>query len=112
MNCGDLYWVDLPDRGGREQRGRRPAVIWQDRINFPLPTTLVIPLTSKHKALRFPGTLLIQPSPLNGLTAPSVALVFQLGPCDSMRFGARLGELDVPDLMRLQDLAKRLQRLP
>jgi len=61
MNYGDIHWVDLPDRAGHEQRGRRPAIIWQDTVNFQLPTVLIIPLTGNQSALRFPGTLLLQP---------------------------------------------------
>ena len=30
MTVGDIHWVDLPAETGREQRGRRPAVILQD----------------------------------------------------------------------------------
>jgi hypothetical protein len=30
VNAGDIHWVDLPTANGREQRGRRPAVILQD----------------------------------------------------------------------------------
>ena len=83
MNHGDVYWVDLPDRGGREQRGRRPAIIWQDTTAFPrLPTVLIIPLSSQQDTLRFGGTVLLQPTATNGLTVASVALVFQLGACD------------------------------
>jgi mRNA-degrading endonuclease toxin of MazEF toxin-antitoxin module len=76
MKFGEIHWVDLPDRGGREQRGRRPAVIWQDTDSFHLPTILIIPLTTKLDALRFGGAALIQPSPVSGLSAPSAALVF------------------------------------
>jgi mRNA-degrading endonuclease toxin of MazEF toxin-antitoxin module len=55
MRYGEVFWVDLPDQGGREQRGRRPAVIWQNLEAFSgLPTILVIPLTSRLAALRFP----------------------------------------------------------
>ena len=112
MNYGDIFWVDLPDRGGHEQRGRRPAVIWQDTVNFSLPTVLIIPLTGSTSASRFPGTLTIQPTSLNGLSSPSVALVFQLGACDVSRIAGRLGQLDQTDLARVQDLARRLQNLP
>jgi mRNA-degrading endonuclease toxin of MazEF toxin-antitoxin module len=43
----------LPDRAGREQRGRRPAIIWQDMAGFAvLPTLLIIPLTSRLDARR------------------------------------------------------------
>jgi len=99
VKLGYVHWVELPERGGREQAGRRPAVIWQDSAAFPqLPTTLVIPLSSQQGALRFGGTVLIQPSPVNGLSLPSVALVFQLGACDVRRIGQRLGRLSDQDL--------------
>jgi mRNA-degrading endonuclease toxin of MazEF toxin-antitoxin module len=29
VTVGDLYWVELPLRGGRAQAGRRPAIILQ-----------------------------------------------------------------------------------
>ena len=54
---GDIHWVELPDAGGREQAGRRPAIVMQDDIYAgSLPTTMVIPLSSSLAALRFPGT--------------------------------------------------------
>ena len=85
MNHGDVYWVDLPDRGGREQRGRRPAIIWQDTSAFAqLPTALIIPLTSRLDALRFPATCRIDPTPANGLSNALRCLDF---PC---RFGERV----------------------
>ena len=44
MIYGDIYWVDLPDRGGREQRDRRPVIIFQDIEAYgSLPTVLIIP---------------------------------------------------------------------
>lgn len=112
MNFTDLFWVNLPDRGGREQSGRRPAVIWQDTTIFAFPTVVIIPLTTQMATLRFPMTSLIQPTARNGLSSPSVALVFQVGACDVRRFEGRIGELDDPDLQNLQILAKQLQHLP
>ena len=110
MKLGDVYWVDLPDRGGREQRGRRPAIIWQDAATFQqLPTVLLIPLSSQLSALRFACTTLIQPTPLNGLSVPSAALVFQLGATDIRRIGERIGKLSDEDLARIRTLAKQLQ---
>jgi mRNA-degrading endonuclease toxin of MazEF toxin-antitoxin module len=113
VNHGDVYWVDLPDRGGREQRGRRPAIIWQDTSAFvQLPTVLIIPLTSRVDALRFPATWRIDPTPANGLSNPSVALIFQLGASDIRRIQQRLGRLNDSDLQAVQTIAKQLQNLP
>ena len=112
MNHGDVFWVELPDRGGREQRGRRPAIIWQDTEAYAgLPTVLVVPLTSRLSASRFPGTLRVDPTVQNGLTVPSVALLFQLGACDLDRIQGQLGRLDDQDVRRIVTLAKRLQKI-
>jgi len=109
---GDLYWVNLPDRGGREQRGRRPAIIWQDIQAFlNLPTVVTIPLTSRLDALRFAATVRIVPSSANGLTTPSVAFVFQVGATDIRRIQQRLGRLEDETLTQIAELAKRLQKL-
>jgi mRNA-degrading endonuclease toxin of MazEF toxin-antitoxin module len=113
VNYGDVFWVDLPDRGGREQRGRRPAVIWQDTTAFgQLPTVLIIPFTSRLDTLRFPATLRVDPTPVNGLATTSVALIFQLGACDIRRIGQQAGTLDETDLRAVQAVARQLQRLP
>ena len=112
MNHGDVYWVELPDRGGREQRGRRPAIIWQDVSAYPrLPTVLVIPLSSQQDTLRFGATALVRASADNGLTVDSVALVFQLGACDVRRIGQPLGKLDAADLEKIRNIAAKLQKL-
>lgn|GEM_PF-5799360 len=74
MIVGDLYWVELPARGGRAQAGRRPAIILQTIST--LPTTLLVPLTSQLDALRFPGTILVEPDRENALRRPSVVLSF------------------------------------
>jgi mRNA interferase MazF len=112
LNHGDIHRVNLPDRGGREQRGRRPAVIWQDTAAFPrLPTVLTIPLTSKLDTQRFAGTYLLQPSPENGLTVSSVALVFQLGAADVARVEDRLGTVGSADMAGLRALAAKIQKL-
>lgn len=30
---GDIHWVELPDAGGREQLGRRPAIVMQGDVH-------------------------------------------------------------------------------
>jgi mRNA interferase MazF len=113
VTYGDVFWADLPPANGHEQSGRRPVVIFQDTAAFSLPTVLVIPMTSKMSARRFPGGVLIQPTASNGLTSPSIALVFQLQVCDVPRIDeSPIGHLDDPDLQAVQAMAKRLMKLP
>jgi mRNA-degrading endonuclease toxin of MazEF toxin-antitoxin module len=78
MRKGEIWRVRLPFATGHKQSGERPALIVQDNsFTGSLPTILAVPFTSKLNAKRFPGTIVVQPDGKNGLTLPSVALVFQ-----------------------------------
>ena len=86
--------MDFVSRGGHEQAGRRPAVVWQNEAaSTKLPTVLVIPLTTQQSALRFPGTVYVEPTDENGLSRDSVALVFQLTAVDQRLLGATVGNV-------------------
>jgi mRNA-degrading endonuclease toxin of MazEF toxin-antitoxin module len=54
----------------------------------------MIALTSRLTAIRFPGTVLIPASELNGLSTDAVALVFQTRAVDRQRFTGRLGQCE------------------
>lgn len=90
MNVGDIFWVELPARGGHAQMGRRPAIIAQRSSSHS--TSLLIPLTSQLDALRFEGTVLVESNIENGLSKNSVALVFQLAAVDKRFIKAQLGK--------------------
>lgn len=78
MKPGDIHWVEFTASGGHEQAGRRPAIVLQDEAyTGQSPLVIVVPLTGATGAVRFPGTLLLQPDAGNHLRKPSVALVFQ-----------------------------------
>jgi mRNA-degrading endonuclease toxin of MazEF toxin-antitoxin module len=109
---GDIHWCTLPDRGGHEQRGHRPVIIWQDFVRFRTWTVLVIPITSRMSSLQDPGNHLLRRTSGNGLAVDSVALIYQLGASDLKRIGPRLGRLDDPDLAAIQQMARDLQMLP
>jgi mRNA interferase MazF len=102
MKKGEVWRVRLPFSPGHKQAGERPAVIIQeDSFGAPLPTVLLIPFTGTAAAARFPSTLLVQPDGQNGLTLPSVALVFQLTAQDKRNCLHRLGVLDSQTLDQL-----------
>lgn len=94
---------------GHEQVGSRPALVIQaDSTDTNLPTTMVIPMTGQVGATRFPYTLLIDPSPENGLTYPSVILIFQLRAIDKRRLGNPVGRLEEHHMQSLEAEMKHL----
>src|ERR1700683_4240392 len=94
MTVGELYWGEFSAGAGRAQSGRRPGVIAPGaESSGPLPTVLVVPLTTQQDALRFPGTVLIETTASNGLKQPSIALVFQITVLDQKFLGKRLGQV-------------------
>jgi mRNA interferase MazF len=109
VNVGDLYWVELPARGGRAQAGRRPAIIMQAEARAAgLPTVLLVPLTSQMDALRFPGTILVEADGRNGLRRASVALVFQLTAVDRRYVVSYIGEISEAALQQIQSALDEL----
>jgi mRNA-degrading endonuclease toxin of MazEF toxin-antitoxin module len=40
MTIGEIHWVELPDAGGREQAGRRPAIVIQYAMRRAFCTAL------------------------------------------------------------------------
>ena len=110
MTIGEIHWVDLPDTSGREQAGRRPAIIIQnDGYAGSLPTVLVIPLSSAIAALRFPGTAPVKADKTSGLRTDSVALVFQLRAIDRGRIKEKIGAVSESEMVDIRsELAKLL----
>lgn len=100
MPRGDLLLVSLPSSEGREQSGRRPAVAVQtDQAGEPM--LVVAPVTSNLAALRFAFSVRIEPSSDNGLTAPSVVMVFQMRAIDKARIIRKIGRVSDADLARI-----------
>lgn len=93
MARGDILLVSLPASDRREEKGKRPAIAVQ--ADSPLsPMLMVVPVTSSLGAMRFPFTVRIEPSDKNGLTLPSVAMVFQMRAIDRKRIIRKIGELE------------------
>jgi len=113
VTIGDMHWVQLPRANGREQQGRRPAVVLQDdHYAGALPVVLVIPLTTTQATLRFAGTTLIRPTTENGLQQASVALVFQIRAIDRQRVQERIGNVSAEVLHEIcAELDKLIGRI-
>jgi mRNA interferase MazF len=93
MARGDVLLVELPNSDKREERGNRPAIAVQTEVAAS-PMLMVVPITSSLGALRFSFTVKIEPSSQNGLTLPSVAMIFQLRAIDRNRLIRKVGELE------------------
>src|SRR5258708_39426745 len=100
MARGDVLLVSLPPSDRREQSGRRPAVAVQtDQAGEPM--LMVAPVTSNLAALRFAFSVRIEPSTENGLTMPSVVMVFQRRAIDKARIVRKTGQLSELDKRRI-----------
>ena len=112
MVRGDIVLVNLPrsaSGSGHEQVGNRPAlIVHNDTTSRTLSVVMIIPFTSKLNAQRFPHTILIQPSPTNGLSCPSVLLVFQLRAIDKQRIQRTIGHLEAETLKLVDAEMKHL----
>lgn len=112
MNRGDVVRVELPRPAGppgREQFGSRPAIVLQnDRDSENLSTVLIVPLTSRLAATRFPGAFTVSPTDGNGLDVESVVLTHQLRAIDRGRIQGVIGRLDSSDLAMLESQTRSL----
>lgn len=100
MARGDLLLVSLPSSDRREQSGRRPAVAVQ-MAQAGEPMLMIAPVTSNLAALRFSFSVRVEPSSENGLTAPSVVMVFQMRAIDKARIIRKIGRVSQADLARI-----------
>ncbi len=104
----EIYLAEIPKTNGHEQFGFRPVLLVSQPIS---EISLIIPFTSNILALRFPYTLKIEPSLQNGLSFPSILLIFQLRAIDSKRLRKRLGELEESYVVQVKDKLKKMLKL-
>ena len=91
---------------------RRPAIVFQDDgYAGSLPTTMVIPLSTAMRALRFAGTSTIAASSESGLRQDSVALVFQFRAIDRSRVNEKLGTISDAEVETVFDELRKLTGL-
>lgn len=89
---GEIWLVDFGEPVGREQSGRRPAVVVSaDALNdSPAGVVMVIPCTTSHRNL--PSHIEIDPED-SGLDALSYAKCEDLKSVSERRMIARLGQV-------------------
>lgn len=90
---GDLYYANLGQGIGSEQRGYRPVLIIQNNIgnNFS-PTVIVAPITSRIGIKsKLPTHYFLNTGV--GLEAPSIVLLEQVRTIDKKRLDSYIGHL-------------------
>jgi mRNA interferase MazF len=87
---GEIWLVDFGQPVGREQAGRRPAVVVSaDRLNdSPAGVVIVVPCTTTHRAL--PSHVELDPE-ASGLDETSYAKCEDVKSVSDQRLVARLG---------------------
>ena len=104
-----VWQVDLSDAKGREQKQKRPALLWRDLDHVGL--AIVIPITSNLEREKIAHTHRISADAKNGLNEESIALIFQIRAIDKNRLVKKLGELGEDDTKAVVGLLKDLLRL-
>ena len=103
-NCisrGDVFYANLQDGVGSEQRGFRPVIIIQNDIgNYFSPTVIAVAITGKinHKA-KLPTHCNL--TSLKNLGIPSMALAEQIITLDKKRLQKYIGKIADEDVIAL-----------
>src|SRR5258708_39995135 len=110
MTRGDIVFVNLPFLpGSGVQGGRRPgALVTAHAALKGNPLVMIVPLTTRLNAGRYPLTVLIEPSLENGLSARSVALVFQLRAVDPTDVEPAIGHLEAHYLAQIDEMMRQM----
>ena len=108
MKKGEIWLVELPATEGHEQSGNRPAILL---VETEINIVIIVPLTSNLQALRFPHTIEIKPSIVNGLNNISIGLVFQLRAIDRIRLKKKIGNIEEQKLEELDSMMKKMLKL-
>lgn len=95
-NRGEMYYAQLGNGIGSEQKGRRPVVIIQNDIgNTYSPTLIVAAITSEiYSKSQLPTHCLLKAD--NGLQKDSFILLEQIRTIDKARIGKYIGR--IPDV--------------
>lgn len=73
-DAGDVVWIDLDPQLGREQRGRRPALVLSPRrYNAVSGLMLCCPMTSRRKG--YPFEVVLEPEPPSVVLADAIRSV-------------------------------------
>jgi mRNA-degrading endonuclease toxin of MazEF toxin-antitoxin module len=113
MDRGNIWLVELTktpsDIVGHEEGKTRPCLIIVN--NQKVRMTTIIPLTGNLNANRFTHTYTVIKSSKNGLTADSIALIFQIRSLSYERYITHKGKIGQQDLSRILEILKQYLKI-
>ena len=89
MEKGEIWFADLFDGKGYEQKGSRPVLV----VGNTNKLTTIVPLTKNLNRFDLSFTHIIESTKENGLKENSVVLVFQITTLDNPRFNHKIGRI-------------------
>jgi mRNA-degrading endonuclease toxin of MazEF toxin-antitoxin module len=107
VDQGEIYWITLPDRKGREQHGRRPCIVMSRRLVNHGNPIVVVPMTSKtgrasaHN-ISIPVNEIVKDIASKSPIADSVALCGHVFVVDKRKLEDRLGKLSYNAVLAVQ----------
>ena len=107
IDQGEIFWLTLPDRGGREQRGRRPCIVMSRRLINAGNPVVVVPLTSETRKasaynIAIPANEIIKDMTSHSTIVDSVALCGQVFVIDKRKLEDKLGKLSYNAVLAVQ----------
>jgi mRNA interferase MazF len=102
---GDIFYADLGDTVGSEQKGVRPVLVVQNDIgNKYSSTVIILPITSKLKN-QLPTHVGINGEKY-GLDKDSTILAEQIRTIDKVRLKDKIGSLDFSIMVKVKEALK------
>lgn len=107
---GDIWLVDFGEPVGREQAGRRPAVVISDDLvnDGPSGLVIVVPVTSTHRQM--PSHIELD-DPSTGLNHVSYAKCEDIKSISDHRLITRLGRASPDAVFEMERVLRLLLRL-
>jgi mRNA-degrading endonuclease toxin of MazEF toxin-antitoxin module len=107
VNPGDIYWITIPTRGGREQEGRRPCIVMSRlTVNQGNPVVVVPMTTNLSKAnaynIKIPAQEIVRDIASTSVIQDSVALCGQCFAIDKRKFEDKIGKLSQLAIIAVQ----------
>jgi mRNA interferase MazF len=114
MTRGEVYVAELVPRSGSEQQGRRPVVVVSHDGFNQVPawrSVIVVPISTSAAQAGHGPTAVTLPAGAGGLKKNSVAICHQVTTLDRAKLVQRIGALDAPALVDVDNGLKAALQL-